>query len=126
MANSLWMILLLPGLMLAQSPAPRLFFSDLDSGPNSGGENNNGAYVTLYGANLGANPTVTVQCNSTTDKALGAGFAALMTGMNGTTLAIEPVNSAGTVITTGTPNGWKFTSSDSGNGGRVVYITCAP
>src|SRR5260221_5086746 len=60
MANSLWMILLLPGLMLAQSPAPRLFFSDLDSGPNSGGENNNGAYVTLYGANLGANPTVTV------------------------------------------------------------------
>ena len=69
--------------------------------------------------------TVTVQCTSATDKALGAGHAALNTGGNGTTLAIEPVNSAGTVIATGTPNGWKFTSTDS-NASRTVYITCAP
>jgi hypothetical protein len=37
---------------------------------------------------------------------------------------MEPVNSAGTVITTGAPNGWKF--SGVGNGGKTVYITCAP
>jgi len=39
------------------SPAPRLFFSDLDSGPNSGGESASGfagAYVTLYGNFFGA------------------------------------------------------------------------
>src|SRR5579864_3604441 len=39
------------------SPAPRIFFSDLDSGPNSGGESVNGfagAYVTLYGNFFGA------------------------------------------------------------------------
>jgi hypothetical protein len=30
------------------------------------------------------------------------------------------------VITSGTPNGWKFTSTDAGNTSRVVYITCAP
>jgi hypothetical protein len=39
---------------------PSIFFTDLTSGPNSGGENNNGAYVTLYGNNFGTNPNVTV------------------------------------------------------------------
>lgn len=39
-------------------PAPiaglRVFYSDLESGPNSGGENNKGAFVTLYGNGFGA------------------------------------------------------------------------
>ncbi len=42
---------------------PRLFFMDLDSGPNSGGESVSGfsgAYVTLYGNFFGTNPTVTL------------------------------------------------------------------
>ena len=41
----------------AQTQPPVIFFSDLDSGPNSGGENVNnfsGAYVTLYGNFFGA------------------------------------------------------------------------
>lgn len=44
----------------AQAAAPTIFFSDLESGPKTGGENNNGAFVTLYGNNFGTNPTVTV------------------------------------------------------------------
>jgi uncharacterized protein YjdB len=39
------------------SPSPRIFFTDLDSAPNSGGESVNGfagAYVTLYGNFFGA------------------------------------------------------------------------
>jgi hypothetical protein len=52
------------GLTFGQtSPAPRLFFTDLDSGPNSGGESVSGyagAYVTLYGNNFGTSPTVTL------------------------------------------------------------------
>jgi len=47
----------------ALAQAPVLFFSDLTSGPNSGGENNNGAYVTVYGNFLGSsqgNSTITV------------------------------------------------------------------
>jgi hypothetical protein len=32
---------------------PRIFFSDLESAPNSGGENNKGAFVTLYGRGFG-------------------------------------------------------------------------
>ena len=38
--------------MLAQAPV--LFFTDLTSGPNTGGENGNGAYVTIYGNYFGA------------------------------------------------------------------------
>ena len=33
---------------------PHLFYTDLTSGPKSGGQNNAGAFVTLYGANFGA------------------------------------------------------------------------
>jgi Big-like domain-containing protein len=45
------------GRIQAQTPPPQIFFTDLDSGPNSGGENVSGfsgAYVTLYGDFLGA------------------------------------------------------------------------
>src|SRR5208283_5331175 len=50
----------LAGIARSQTPAPRLFFSDLVSGPNTGGQGNNGAFVTLYGNYFGSNPTVTV------------------------------------------------------------------
>ncbi|MGD0364355.1 MAG: IPT/TIG domain-containing protein [Bryobacteraceae bacterium] len=38
----------------AWAQAPVLFFSDITSGPNTGGENGNGAYVTIYGNYFGA------------------------------------------------------------------------
>ena len=38
--------------LLAQAPV--LFFSDITSGPNTGGENGNGAYVTIYGNYFGS------------------------------------------------------------------------
>jgi len=34
---------------------PRLLFSDLESGPKTGGEGDGGAYVTVYGKDFGAN-----------------------------------------------------------------------
>jgi hypothetical protein len=39
----------LPG--FAQQAAPRLFFTDLESGPANGGENNQGAFITIYALN---------------------------------------------------------------------------
>jgi IPT/TIG domain len=33
--------------------APRIFYSDLESGPNNGGQNNKGAFVTIYGKGFG-------------------------------------------------------------------------
>src|SRR5262249_47568606 len=52
---------LLPSPLAAATP--HIFVSDLESGPNIGGENNNGVYVTVYGKNFGGNrgsSTVTV------------------------------------------------------------------
>lgn len=49
------------GSLLAQAPA--VFFTDITSGSNAGGENGNGAYVTIFGNYLGASQgtsTVTV------------------------------------------------------------------
>ena len=48
---------------LAQSAPPTVFFTDVTSGPNTGGENNNGTILTVYGRNFGATrgtSTVTV------------------------------------------------------------------
>lgn len=50
--------------------APRLFFSDIEGGPSTGGEGRGGAYVTLYGANIGQAPAVSV----------GTGSAAIVHG----------------------------------------------
>ena len=43
--------------------APRLFFTDLESGPKTGGQDNLGAFITLYGEGFGAtrdSSTVTI------------------------------------------------------------------
>jgi hypothetical protein len=51
------------------APGLRLFFTDLVSGPNSGGEGGNGAYVTLYGLGFGA-------AQGTSSVTIGGGAAA--------------------------------------------------
>jgi len=52
--NPLRVLTLLCGLAaISWAQAPRIFYSDLESGPATGGENNNGAFVTVYGAGFG-------------------------------------------------------------------------
>ncbi len=48
-----FLFILLVGCAALLGQAPVLFYSDLVSAPNTGGENNNGAYVTVYGNYLG-------------------------------------------------------------------------
>lgn len=38
----------------AGATSPQIFYTDITSGPNSGGENNNGAYLTIFGKRFGA------------------------------------------------------------------------
>src|SRR5512137_1512977 len=48
---------------LAAPQSPRIFYSDLESGPNTGGQQNQGAFVTIYGKGFGStrgNSTVSV------------------------------------------------------------------
>jgi len=66
--------------------SPVLFYSDLESGPNTGGENNHGAFVTVYGDGFG-----NTQGGST--------VSATVTAPDGATASdtfVLTVNSAGT------------------------------
>ncbi len=36
------------------SPAPQVYYTDIVSGPNSGGENNKGIYLSIFGKNFGS------------------------------------------------------------------------
>jgi hypothetical protein len=40
--------------LVGQTPQPQIFFSDIESGPNVGGQNGNGAFVTIWGKGFGA------------------------------------------------------------------------
>jgi hypothetical protein len=46
--------------LLAQGVNPVLFYSDLDSGPATGGPGGNGAFVCVYGENFGPTGTLTI------------------------------------------------------------------
>jgi len=63
-AVPLMLVLLFTALGAAgQTPRPTIFFTDLLNGPNTGGENNNGTILTIYGKNFGTTQgsgTVTV------------------------------------------------------------------
>ena len=50
---SLALLLVLQLSLSAQAP-PRIFFSDLESGPNIGGQKNLGVWVTIWGKGFGA------------------------------------------------------------------------
>src|SRR5580765_3355388 len=67
--GSLLSLILSAAFVCAQAAPPRIFFSDLESGPNSGGQNNNGVWVTIWGKSFGAT-------QGTSTVAVGAGAVA--------------------------------------------------
>jgi len=100
MENRSWALPVLVLLILAgvsvgwsQSPPPVIFYTDLQSGPNSGGETQSGfsgAYVTLYGNYFGASQgsaTVTL-----------AGASCLRVVFLGYLLALVPENRGATRV----------------------------
>jgi hypothetical protein len=50
-ASLVILILIFP---VVAEAAPRIFYTDIDSGPNTGGENDNGAYLSIFGKGFGA------------------------------------------------------------------------
>jgi Ni,Fe-hydrogenase III small subunit len=54
LSTAIVMLVVFSTAVLAQTSTPRLFYSDLESGPNTGGQNNNGAFVTIWGKGFGA------------------------------------------------------------------------
>src|SRR5579871_4612223 len=48
-----FLLLIVLSLTLSAQSSPRIFFSDLESGPNVGGQANKGAWVTIWGRGFG-------------------------------------------------------------------------
>lgn len=91
----------------AQTQLPHIFYSDLESGPNTGGDNNAGAYVTIYGRNFGAS-------RGSSQVSVGGGAAVAYSIWSDTKIAFQlgaTAASGNIVVTTGagTSNGVPFT-----------------
>src|SRR5256885_17164057 len=97
--------LLSPSIVIAQS-APVIFFTDLTSGPNTGGENNNGTILTIYGRNFGVTQgtsTVTVGGGAVAAYLKWGGKSKAATGeaqLETISVAIGPSAKSGTVAVT--------------------------
>jgi hypothetical protein len=94
---------------------PAIFWTDLDSGPTSGGENNNGVYLTIGGNNFGASQgTSKVEIN-------GAEVAQYITWSN-TRIGVQvgPVSTGAVTVTVGgiTGTGPIFTARS----GNIYFI----
>ena len=75
-------VLLTSLVAIAQNVPPAIFFSDLASGPNTGGQNSAGAFVTIHGKGFGAS-----QGSSTVT--IGGGAAASYQSWSDTTVTFQ-------------------------------------
>ncbi|MHB9156003.1 MAG: IPT/TIG domain-containing protein [Endomicrobiales bacterium] len=100
----------------APAPSPVLFFSDLTSGPNTGGKDNNGVFVTVTGRNLG-------DSRGSSYVSVGGGKAAdypVWTD-NKVSFQLGPEAKTGEITVSGpagTSNGIRFTV----RGGRIFFV----
>ena len=110
-------------LLVAAPPArsevpPRLFFSDLVTGPNTGGENDAGAFVTLYGSNFGPRPVITVGGGEVLIKAVPSTWL----WYQKVTIQLGPKAQTGDIVLTnsdGSSNPLPFTV----NSGRIYWVS---
>lgn len=89
------------------STAPHIFYTDLQSGPSTGGQNNRGVFVTLYGTNFGAS-------QGTSSVTFGGHGAASYISWSNQKIVVQPGSSSITgniVVHVGSAgsNGIKFT-----------------
>ena len=89
-----------------QTAPPRIFFTDLTSGPSTGGENNNGTILTIYGRNFGVTQgtsTVTVGGGAVAAYLKWGGKSKAATAaaqLETISVAIGPNAKSGTVVVT--------------------------
>lgn len=91
----------------AQASTPAVFFSDINSGPNIGGENNAGVYVTVYGERFGGS-----QGESYVSIGGGQAFSYPLWSDTKITFQLGPSAQTGNIVVTnggGSSNGIPFT-----------------
>jgi len=101
------------------APLPVVFFSDISSGPNSGGKDNNGVFVTVVGKNFGSS-------SGTGFVTVGGGRAADYPVWADSRISFQlgPLAKTGNVTVTtsaGTSNGVHFLV----RGGRILFVNAS-
>ncbi len=114
-------LLLMSGLIAPARPAvaadlPVLFFSDLESGPDGGGENGHGAYVTVRGRNFG-----TTRGGSTVSVGGGAVAAYPVWSDTRVTFQLGAAASTGSIVLT-TGNGTSNTLPFTVRSGSIYFV----
>jgi hypothetical protein len=86
-------LLLLIGFPVLSFAAPHVLYTDILSGPNTGGENNNGAYLTLFGNGFGAS-------RGTSTVTVGGGEVAAYKYWSDTKVSVQigPAASSGSIV----------------------------
>jgi hypothetical protein len=82
---------------------PRLFFTDIVTGANKGGENNNGVYLTIYGRGFGAtqgSSTVTIGGGAPAQYKIWGQNNSVNTMLDMIVVQIGPKASTGNIIVT--------------------------
>lgn len=107
------------GCSVAFAAPPSLFFSDLTSGPKTGGKDNNGVFVTLVGKNFGSS-------RGTNNVSVGGGQAAAYALWSDNKIIFQPGANAATgnmVVTTGdgSSNGIRFVVRS----GNIYFVSAA-
>jgi hypothetical protein len=119
-----WIALLLSSAQASPS-SPRIFYSDLDSGPNTGGQADAGAFVTIYGKGFGkdrGNSTVTIGGKAAasypiwTDTKISFQLGAAQTGNIVVTAGGQPSNGIPFVVRSGKIYFVAKTGSDHNSG----------
>ena len=107
----------MPGLALPQVVQPHIFYSDLQSGPNTGGQNSAGVFVTVYGIRFGAS-------QGSSYVTIGSGRAAAYPVWSDSKITFQLGSAASTgniTVTTsnGTSNGVPFTVRS----GNIYFVS---
>src|SRR5450432_2453613 len=100
----------------AWGAAPALFYTDLTSGPKSGGQNNAGVFVTIYGRNFGA-------VRGSSSVTVGGGPAAAYPTWTDTKIAIQLGAAAVTGnIVVATPAGESNPAPFTVRAGKIYFV----
>jgi len=108
-----------------QTSPPRLFFTDIVTGAKTGGEGNNGVYLTIYGKGFGASrgsSTVTIGGGAPAQYKLWGESNSINTMLDMIVVQIGPNAATGNVVVTvngKASNGLPFTVS----GGNIYFVS---
>ena len=119
----------------SSSPAPQILYTDTLSGPTTGGENNNGAYVSIFGKNFGAasdlgtNTKVYIGDNEVANyRYLGSAKSSAKTGLQQITVQVGSLGSAPAgaalpvkIVSNGTSS--NTDNSFTPSSGRILFVS---